>query len=73
MQDCKPISTPLLVNFKISSNMSPNSEVERMKMSRVLYASTVGSLMFAMICTKQDIAHAVGAVSRYMTNPRREH
>lgn len=73
MQDCKPISTPLPVNFKLSSSMSPSNEVERREMSRVPYASAVGSLMFAMICTRPDIAQAVGAVSRYMANPGREH
>ncbi|KAL4271204.1 hypothetical protein GQ457_13G028940 [Hibiscus cannabinus] len=73
MQDCKPISTPLPINFKLSSSMSPSSEEERMEMSRVPYASAVGSLMFAMICTRPDIAQAVGVVSRYMANPGREH
>jgi hypothetical protein len=73
MQDCKPISTPLPINFKLSSSMSPSSEAERMEMSRVPYASAVGSLMFAMICTRPDIAQAVGAVSRYMANPGKEH
>ncbi|KAE8725329.1 hypothetical protein F3Y22_tig00008957pilonHSYRG00078 [Hibiscus syriacus] len=73
MQDCKLISTPLPINFKLSSSMSPSSEEERMKMSRVPYASAVGSLMFAMICTRPDIAQAVGVVSRYMTNPGKEH
>ncbi|KAE8705938.1 hypothetical protein F3Y22_tig00110415pilonHSYRG00197 [Hibiscus syriacus] len=60
MQDCKPISTHLPINFKLSSSMSPSSEEERMEMSRVPYASAVGSLMFAMICTRPDIAQAVG-------------
>ena len=71
MQDCKPISTPFPI--KLSSKMSPSSEEERMEMSRVPYASAVGSLMFAMICTRPDIAHAVGVVSRYMAEPGREH
>ena len=26
-----------------------------------------------MVCTRPDIAHAVGVVSRYMNNPRKEH
>ncbi|KAE8680428.1 putative Double Clp-N motif-containing P-loop nucleoside triphosphate hydrolases superfamily protein [Hibiscus syriacus] len=73
MQDCKPISTPLPINFKLSSSMSPSSEKERMEMSRVPYASAVGSLMFAMIYTRPDIAQAVGVVSRYMANPGKEH
>ncbi|KAE8729067.1 putative inactive receptor kinase [Hibiscus syriacus] len=45
---------------RISSSMSPSSEDERMKMSRVPYASAVGSLMFAMICTRPDIAQVLG-------------
>jgi len=73
MQDCKPSSTPLPINFKLSSSMSPSSEAERMDMSRVPYASAVGSLMYAMICTRPDIAQAVGVVSRFMANPGGEH
>ena len=73
MQDCKPISTPLPINYKLSSSMSPSSEAERIEMSRVPYASAVGSLMYAMICTRPDIAQAVGVVSRFMANPGREH
>ena len=73
MQDCKPISTPFPINFKLSSSMSPSNEAERMEMSRVPFASAVGSLMFAMVCTRPDIAQAVGAVSRYMVNPGKEH
>ena len=42
-------------------------------MSKVPYASTVGSLMYAMVYTRLDIAHAVGVVSRYMNNPEKEH
>ena len=53
--------------------MSPSNEAERMEMSRVPYASVVGSLMFVMVCTRPDIAQAVGAVSQYMTNLGGEH
>ena len=73
MHNCKPISTPLHVNFKLSSSMCPSNEAEMKKMSRVSYASVVGSLMFAMICTRPDIAQAVGVVSRYMVNFGGEH
>ena len=73
MQDCKPISTPLPINYKLSSSMNPSNEAERIEMSRVPYASMVGSLMYAMICTRPDIAQAVGAVSRFMADPGKEH
>nr|GEU47645.1 hypothetical protein [Tanacetum cinerariifolium] len=58
---------------RLSSKMSPRSEKERIEMSRVPYALAVGSLMFVMICTRPDIAYAVGVVSRYMEKPSREH
>uniref|UniRef100_A0A2N9ESU1 CCHC-type domain-containing protein n=1 Tax=Fagus sylvatica TaxID=28930 RepID=A0A2N9ESU1_FAGSY len=29
--------------------------------------------MYAMVCTRPDIAHAVGVVSRYMSNPGKQH
>jgi hypothetical protein len=42
-------------------------------MSRVPYVSAVGSLMYAMVYTRLDIAHAVGVLSRYMSKPGKEH
>lgn len=56
MQGCEPISTLRPLNFKLSSKMFSSSEAERKEMSRVLYALIVGSLMFAIICTRLDIA-----------------
>ncbi|KAL5744470.1 hypothetical protein ACOSP7_009685 [Xanthoceras sorbifolium] len=53
--------------------MSPSYEAERMEMSRLPYASAVGGLMFAMICTRPDIAQAVGVASRYMADLGKEH
>ena len=29
--------------------------------------------MYAMVCTRPDISHAVGVVSKYMENPGKEH
>jgi hypothetical protein len=42
-------------------------------MSRVSYASTVGSMMYAMICTRLDISQAVSVFSSYMANLGKEH
>ena len=42
-------------------------------MSNVPYASAVGSLMYAMLCTRPDICFAVGLVSRYQSNPGTTH
>ena len=42
-------------------------------MARVPYASTMGSLMYAMLYIRPNICSAVGMVSRYQSNPDLEH
>ena len=66
MQDCKPIFTPFSISY--SSCMSPTNEARRMEKSRVPSASVVDSLMNAMMCTRPNIAQAVGVVSRFMAS-----
>eukprot|EP00253_Pinus_taeda_P011411 PITA_11411 len=73
MQNAKPASIPLASHFKLSKEVCPKTEEEMTYMSKVPYASTVGSLMYAMVCTRPDIAHAMGVVSRYMHNTGKEH
>ena len=41
---------------------------KRERMSRIPYASTVGSIMYAMTCTRPDVAHSLGVVSRYQSD-----
>ena len=73
MSKAKPVSSPLAGHFKLSSKQCPTSEKEKEEMGAVPYASAVGSLMYAMVCTRPDIAHAVGVVSRFLSNPGKEH
>eukprot|EP00253_Pinus_taeda_P011468 PITA_11468 len=50
------------------------TQEEEEDMSRVPYAaSAVGSLMYAMVFTRPNIAHAVGVLSRFMSKPGKEH
>lgn len=42
-------------------------------MKGVPYSSVVGSLTYAIVCTRPDIAHAVGIVSQLLFIPGREH
>ena len=73
MENAKVVSTPLPSHLKLTKEICPKTQEEEYNMSKVPYASTVGSLMYAMVCTRPDIAHAVGVVSRYMSHPRIEH
>ena len=49
------------------------SKKEKQEIRGVPYASAVGSLMYVMVCTRLDIAHAVGVVSRFLSNPGKNH
>ncbi|KAA0061316.1 gag/pol protein [Cucumis melo var. makuwa] len=42
-------------------------------MRNIPYASAFGSLMYAMLYTRPDICCSVGMVSRYQSNPGRDH
>ena len=69
MHNSKPIDTPIEKGHTLSLEDCPKSEKEKREMARVPYASAVGSLMYAMLCTRPDICFAVGMVSRYQSNP----
>ena len=73
MSKAKEVSSPLASHFKLSSRHSPSIDKEKEDMRRVLYASTVGSLMYVMVCTRPNIAYAVAVVSHFLSNPRRLH
>ena len=73
MQDSKPVKVPIPVGVRLSAEQCPKTQEEEEDMSRVPYASAVGSLMYAMVCTRPDIAHAVGVLSRFMSKPGKEH
>jgi hypothetical protein len=73
MKDAKLVSTPLAAHFRLSAALSPQHEKDIEYMSHVPYSSAVGSIMYAMVCTRSDIAHAVSVVSRYIANPGKGH
>jgi hypothetical protein len=73
MKHAKPINTPFGGHFKLSKKSCPSLNKEKENMTSILYSSTVGSLMYAMVCTQPDIAYAIGVFSRFMVNPGKEH
>ena len=73
MDGTKPAPLPLADHVKLSKTMSPSFEMEVEEMSKVPYASGVGSLMYAMVCYRPDLGHAVSQVSIFMASPGREH
>ena len=73
MENAKAVSTPLPGHLKLTKEMFPKTQEEEDKMSKVPYALAIGSLMYAMVCTRPNIAHVVGVVSKYISHPLIEH
>ena len=60
-----PISLPTLI--RLSNRDSPSTDEKRELNGKIPYASAVGSIMYAMVVTRLDLAYVVGVVSRYMS------
>ena len=53
----------------LSKKDCPTTPEERECMSRIPHVSTVGSMIYAMICTRSDVTYSLGVVSRYQSDP----
>ena len=73
LQDARPATMPLSSGVQLTQANCPSTDEEREDMTNVPYASLIGALMYAAIGTGPDIAFAVGALSRFLSNPRRRH
>ncbi|PHT71826.1 Alpha-crystallin domain-containing protein 22.3 [Capsicum annuum] len=73
MQNANPVSTLLVAHFKLSATLSRKTNDECDYMSLVSHSSAIGSLMYAMVCSRPDLSYAISAVSRYMANLGKEH
>jgi hypothetical protein len=62
----KPCDTPMAESLDLPKLESPTID-------RTLYQRLVGSLMYAMISTRPDIAYATGLLAQHAANPGDEH
>ena len=53
--------------------MCPTAREEKEIMTKVSYSSDIGSPMYAMVCTRSNIANTVGVVSRFLENLGKDH
>ena len=60
---------PFTKGERLSKDQCPKNDRERMTMKNVRYSLQVGSLMYAQVCTRLDIAFVVGVLGRFMRNP----
>ncbi|CAA7037676.1 unnamed protein product [Microthlaspi erraticum] len=69
MLSCSSSVVPMQKGDKLDLKQCPQNEMERNEMHKYPYASLVGSLMYAQVCTRPDINHAVGMLGRFQSNP----
>ncbi|KAL0455815.1 UNVERIFIED_CONTAM: Retrovirus-related Pol polyprotein from transposon TNT 1-94 [Sesamum latifolium] len=62
-----------MIFYLLPMTRCPKNDLEREQMRDIPYASAIGSLMYAQVCTRPDIAFAVGMLRRYQSNPDLDH
>jgi hypothetical protein len=73
MHACNPTPAPIVKGDKYESFQSPKNQYEIDQMKSVLYASAVGSLMYAQVCTHPNLTFVTGMLARYQKNPGISH
>ena len=64
---------PVLQGVKLSQTQCPSTSEDREKMKDVPYASAIGSIMYAMLCTRPDVCLAISLAGRYQSNSGVDH
>lgn len=72
MDNAKPLSIPLANHFKLSIAQCPKINNEVKNRSRFLMLVR-WCLMYIMVCIRPDLTYAVNAVSKFLSNPGRQH
>ena len=69
MDQAKKGFLPVLQGVKLSKTQCPTTAEDREKMKDVPYASAIGSIMYAMLCTRPDVCLPISLAGRYQSNP----
>jgi transposase InsO family protein len=64
---------PMSHDIHLSKTQCPSNDVDRKYMEQFKYPSAVGSIMYAMLCTRPDVAYPISMTSRFQANPGMSH
>ncbi|KAJ8761561.1 hypothetical protein K2173_004337 [Erythroxylum novogranatense] len=73
MEQSKRGYLPITHGIILSKSMCPKTQDEMMRMNMTPYVSAVGSIMYAMLCTRPDVSYALSVTSRYQSDPGEGH
>ncbi|GJV71553.1 hypothetical protein Tco_1491548, partial [Tanacetum coccineum] len=68
MENSKRGSIPMQEKLRLSKSQSASTPAELKRMQNVPYASAVGYIMYAVRCTRPDVAFAQNITSRFQQN-----
>ena len=71
--DCKKGFIPLQQGVVLSRKDSPFTREQREYMSKIPYASAIRSIMYAILCTRLDVVHALNMTSKFEKEPNEKH
>ena len=63
----------MLQGVKLSQTQSPTTAEDREKMKCIPCASGIGSIMYAMLCTRPIVYLTISLAGRYQSNPGVDH
>ena len=69
MDQSKKGFLPVLQGVKLSQTQCPTTAEDRDKMKVISYASAIGSIMYAMMCTRPDVCLSISLAGRYQSSP----
>ena len=68
MEQSKRGYVPMVSGITLSKSMCLKTQNERTHMSMIPYASAIGSIIYAMLCTRLDVSYALSVTRRYQSN-----
>jgi Reverse transcriptase (RNA-dependent DNA polymerase) len=68
MQDSKKGNLPMSYGINLGKKHCPSTNAELETMKKIPYVSAIGSIMYAMICTRPDVSYALSVTSRHQSN-----
>ncbi|GKA17895.1 hypothetical protein Tco_0697732 [Tanacetum coccineum] len=73
MENSKRGSIPMQEKLKLSKSQGASTPADVKRMQNVPYASAVGSIMYAVRCTRPDVVFAQNITNRFQQNPGELH
>ena len=73
LEEAKTIPFPIYPTIYYSTKDAPADKTEAAHMAKMPYRQAIGSLMYAAVATRPDIAFAVSTLSQFLENPGEAH